>query len=416
MRKYQYFSLELSNGLKILYLPVKTAESVFVSLIGKVGRRAEESNEVGAAHFLEHLFFDGTQKRPNALRLSQFLEYHGGEHNGFTSAEVVEYFVKILPDKAEVAFDYLSDTFFNSLLKEIEKERKVIVQEAAASRDNPAEVLRRLSLTNLYPGQSIGRTIFDEEPNLKNINETLLRDYMDRSYVAENFVLSIAGNINRDKAISLAEKYFTNFKKGKEVFFEKARIREKGTIEITHKDLTQAKLSINFRGFEMNSYEATVAQLLSIIIGGGMSSRLFNKLRNEKHLVYRVGSFYHRFSDTGYFSIQTFVAEDNLQRATNEIFAEVKKLLDYGITDEELEKAKNIFLTGFLFRMEEIESYVSFFNSQYLLKGRIKEVEERIEEVKRTTKKDILKIAKFIFSDNPKVNVLTKSLEKLEIS
>jgi predicted Zn-dependent peptidase len=416
MKKYQYFSLELSNGLKILYLPVKTAESVFVSLIGKVGRRAEEGSEVGAAHFLEHLFFDGTKKRPNALQLSQFLEYHGGEHNGFTSAEIVGYFVKILPDKAEVAFDYLSDTFFNSLLKEIEKERKVIVQEAAANRDNPTEVLRRLSLTNLYPGQSIGRTIFDEEPNLKNINEALLRDYMDRSYVAKNFVLSIAGNINRDKAISLAEKYFTNFKKGKEIFFEKARIREKGTIEITHKDLTQAKLSINFRGFEMNSYEATVAQLLSIIIGGGMSSRLFNKLRNEKHLVYRVGSFYHRFSDTGYFSIQTFVAEDNLQRATNEIFAEVKKLLDYGITDEELEKAKNVFLAEFLFRMEKIENYVSFFNSQFLLKGRIKGVEERIGEVKRTTKEDVLEIAKFVFSDKPKINVLAKSLEKLEIA
>ena len=416
MEKYQCFPFKLSNGLKILYLPIKTSESVFVSLIGKVGRRAEEGSEVGAAHFLEHLFFDGTKKRPNALQLSQFLEYYGGEHNGFTSAEVVEYFVKILPDKAEVAFDYLSDTFFNSLLKEIEKERKVIVQEAAANRDNPAEVLRRLSLTNLYPGQPIGRTIFDEEPNLKNINEALLRGYMDRSCVAENFVLSIAGNINRDKAISLAEKYFTNFKKGKEIFFEKARIREKGAIEITRKDLTQAKLSINFRGFEMNSYEGIVAQLLSTIIGGGMSSRLFNKLRNEEHLVYAVRSFHHQFSDTGYFSVQTFVAEDNLQRATNEIFVEIRKLLDYGITDEELEKAKNVFLTDFLFRMEKINSYVSFFNSQFLLKGKIKGVEERIKEVKRTTKENILEIAKFIFSDKPKVNVLTKSLEKLEIS
>ncbi len=415
MSKYQYSLSELANKLRIVYLPLPNSESVFVSLIGKIGRRAEAENEVGAAHFLEHLSFDGTMKRPTALDVSKFLEYYGGEYNGFTSAEVVKYYVKILPENASSAFDYLSDIFFNSQLKEIEKERKVIAQEASSNRDDPRSLLERTLLGSLYPNQAIGRTIFDEEENLGNINRDVLESYRSRNYIVRNFVLAVAGNIEEKKALSLAKEFFGDFPDGKEVVFEKAEIRKEKNLKIIQKDVVQSKLEIDFRGFESASFDRNAALVLAIILGRGMSSRLFHCLRNQEHLVYSVNSSHRSFSNTGYFCIRTFVSEENLQKSVNKIFEEIQKLLAQGITDEELQKAKNMLLSEFLFKMESIGNYTFSLGQYYLLNGKFKEILKEVEEIKSIGKDEVMRVAEYVFSDSPKVTAITKSLKNLEI-
>lgn len=413
MPKYDFSQFKLKNNLTVLHLPVEQSESVVVTLMGKVGRRAENEQEVGAAHFLEHLFFDGTISRPTPLEINKYLEEYGGEHNGFTRSETVDYYVKILTGHTEAAFNFLSDIFLNSLLQEIEKERKIIGQEAAAKKDNPIDILERLSLSNLYPNQSIGRNIFDEESNLNNINGNLLKSYRDRTYIAENFILAISGNITLEEATKLSTQYFEQIKNGSEISFAPSHIRENQNLVITKKDFTQSKLTINFKGFPINSWEGTVAGLLSIILGGGFSSRLFEKLRNEQHIVYSVNSYLRKFSDSGYFVIRTFVDEVNVQKAADIIFEEIYKLLNGGITDGELEKGKNTLLSNFLFRLDDLYNYASYFSSQLLLTKKIKSINEVKTEINRISKDDVLKIGNQIFSDAPKINLLTKTLDNL---
>ena len=201
MEQNDFTQTTFKNGLRTLIVTDKTSPYVFISLLGKIGRRAEKGEEVGAAHFLEHLFFDGTKKRPSALEVNKFIEDNGGRKNGLTSQETVQYFVKILPSKAEVGAEYLSDIFLNSLLTEIEKERKVITQEAIMKRDDPSDFLQRLRYKTLYPNQTIGQTIFDEQLNLPNITKELLIAYKSRAYNTNNFILFISGNISQLHAL-----------------------------------------------------------------------------------------------------------------------------------------------------------------------------------------------------------------------
>jgi predicted Zn-dependent peptidase len=416
MKKYQYFVHILPNKLRVLYLPLPESPSIHISLTGKAGRRAELDNEVGSAHFLEHLFFDGTTKRPNPFELSNFIEGYGGQKNGSTNTETVQYWVKLLHEHAEIGFEYLSDIFFNSLLAEIKKEKKVIAQEIKMRRDNPSDQLNRLIRSTLYPNQAVGRTLFDEEPNIPNMTREMLIGYVDRAYVSNNFILTIAGNIDKEKAISLAEKYFSQFREGNEVLFKKAEIETKETINIVNNDLKQSKLGVSYRGYPAGSSEEQFVKLLNIILGQGSSSRLADRIRNDLHLAYSVGSQANYSSDYGFLSINTFIDELNVQQTIDEIFKVISKLLQEGITDEELEKAKNRLLSRILFDLEHIDYYANYFTNQLLLRGKIESVREHLNEIKSASKEDLMRVANYIFSDAPKVNLLTKTLKKVELN
>lgn len=416
MKKYQYFEHTLPNKLCVLYLPLSESPAVYISLTGKVGRRAELDNEVGSAHFLEHLFFDGTAKRPSTFELSNFIEGYGGRNNGSTGTEMVQYWVKLLHERAEIGFEYLSDIFFNSLLVEIEKEKKVIAQEIKMRKDNPNDQLNRLIQSTLYPNQAVGRTLFDEEPNLSNMTHETLVNYINRAYVSNNFILTIAGNIDKEKAFLLAEKYFSQFREGNEVLFKKAEIETKEIINIVNNDLKQSKLGVSYRGYPSGSSEEQFVKLLNIILGQGASSRLSDRIRNDLHLAYSIGSQANYASDYGFLSINTSIDESNVQKTIDEIFKVISKLLKNGITDEELEKAKNRLLSGILFGLENIDYYAGYFTNQLLLSGKIESVEEHLNEIKSASKEDLMRVANFIFSDTPKVNLLTKTLKKVELN
>lgn len=416
MKKYEYFEHTLPNKLRVLYLPLPESPSVYISLTGKVGRRAESDNEVGSSHFLEHLFFDGTKKRPSAFELSNFIEGYGGQKNGSTSTETVQYWAKLLHEHTEIGFEYLSDIFFNSLLVEIEKEKKVIAQEIKMKRDNPGDQLNRLIKSTLYPNQAVGHTIFDEEPNLPNMTHDMIIGYVDKVYVSNNFILTIAGNIDKKKAFELAEKYFSQFREGKEVLFKKAEIETKETVNIINADLKQSKLGVSYRGYPAGSSEEKLVKLINIILGQGSSSRLADRIRNDLHLAYSIGIQANYLSDYGFLSIHTSVDELNVQKTIDEIFKVISKLLQDGITNEELEKAKNRLLSRILFDLENIDNYANYFTNQLLLTGRIKNIDGNLNEIRSASKEDLMKVANYIFSDTPKVNLLTKTLNKVDLN
>lgn len=386
-----------------------------VSLVGKVGRRAELKQEIGSAHFLEHLFFDGTEKRPDAITLNRFLDNYGASRNGLTGTETVEYYVKVLADKSEIAFDFISDIFFHSNLVEIEKEKKIIKEEVSQKRDSPGDFLDRTARSLLFSDQAVGRSIFDEEDRLSVINEDMLRAYMRRTYVKENFILVVSGNISENKVLSLAEKYFSQFKSGIPVVFQPAYIARDGFVKIFKKDFTQSRLGIYFHGISFIDKKADFQTLLGIILGGSSTSRLRERLRHKEHLVYAVEAHGEHFSDAGYFEIRANMHEVNAQRTLNLLFEEIRRLMKEGITDEELDRAKNKFLSEFLFDIERVHSYADYLGGLMLVKGEIEGVENQIARVRSATKEDIMDVARFTFSDKPKIILLTKNLDSLEV-
>lgn len=408
----------MPNGLRILHVPDQHADSVFVAITGRVGRRAEQGNEVGAAHFLEHLFFDGTPKHPTSQELAKFLEFYGGNSNGTTSSEVVEYWSKVLSKDARVAFEYIADIFFNSFLRDedIAKERKVIAQEAAMRKDDPGSLMQRFWSSTIYPGQTIGQTIFDEELNLENMNRQILDAYMGRNYVAENFILTVAGDITESEVTTLAGEYFAQMRSGTATIFPQAKMVEGRIMKIQNKDFAQSKLRITFPGFAANTPQEVPADLLSVILGEGMSSRLFHTIREELHLAYSVGASHGNFSDGGYFRIGTATSEDKLQQAADAIFGQIRNLLDHGIADEEVHKAKNCVWADLVFGFERAIGYAEWLAGQWLMLDRIMTIEEAQAELEKTTSDDIMKVARQIFSEEPKVTILTKSLSNFEIN
>lgn len=416
MAKEQDYTIwTLSNGLNVVFTPMPHAESVYIILTGKVGRRAEHDNEAGAAHFLEHLFFDGTNKRPSAPEINQFIESVGGTRNGFTGPEEVGYHGKVIKDNAEYMFDFISDIFQNSLLQEFEKERGVIAQEAAQDRDDPTRSLMFQRLKTMFPRQSIGQTIFDEEKNLPNMTVDTIRRYHERTYAASNFVLGISGDIEPSQAKELAETYFASIASGEPFTPQLVQVEPEHKVDIEHRDIGQSKLAISFAGLPLNHEMQSAVQVMRNVLGMGASSRLYNRLRHELNIVYFVGVRSSIFSDTGVFTILTFVDEANLQKTCDAIIEEIQRLLDKGITDQELERAKNMYLSDMTFDSEDPARVANDYTRQYLLTGKIRSVQQKIEDAQSVNKDDVIAAARQIFSDQPKVNIITPSVEKVNI-
>ena len=410
------YTLTTSNSdLRLITIPDFESSYVYINLIGRVGRRAENNNEVGAAHFLEHLFFDGTTSRSSAYEINKFIEGVGGIKNGITSTEIVEYFAKVLPEYGELGFEYLSDIFLNSLLRneDIEKEKKVIRQESLMKRDDPDALLYRTRLSNMYPKQTIGRTIFDEELNLKNIDRETLISYKDRVYNNENFVICVSGNISNEIATDLTNKYFSKFPKGRKSIFDVPSFSNERKIIHTQKNLKQAKLSIAFEGCESHTKEFVLLRLLNIILGSGFSSRLYERLRSKLHLVYSINCSRESFSDTGFTHITTFLDQDKISQTINEIKSETEIFLKHGINDDELLRAKNICLSNILFNMDTASRRAYYYGEQIVLDRPMLNLSDHINLVKNATKEDIQNIAHKVFTQKPIINIISSADPKI---
>ena len=405
----------LSNGLRVLYLPNHRLSSVYISFTGKAGHRSETEAESGVAHFLEHLMLDGTTKCPNAYQLNQFLENFGAYHNAMTGPEFVKYYAKIIHQYSEKAFAYISDIIFNSLLTEIDKEKKVIQEETLRSLDDPGTVLYFQTIKSVFPDNSINHTLLASQPYLENINQTLINNFIKKYYNTSNFILVVAGNITLAKTLKLAEKYFSQTPSGKSIVYPQAKRSPDQTTNIFHRQFNQSKLSISFPGCADNSPDVYTYFLLARILGAGQSSRLFNKLRHQEHLVYSVGASSQTYSDTGIFNIIASLKEENVQQAANLIFTEVKKLLIQKINVSEFDKAKTQARSSELFFSEDTYDLANDYDYKLLYFDKIDTIDQNIKLIDQISLSQVQNLAEKIFASKPKVNLITSNLKKLEI-
>jgi len=394
----------LPNGARLITAPITGTEAATVLVLYKVGSRYETKSSNGVSHFIEHMMFKGTKKRPETIDISRDLDSVGAEYNAFTSRDHTGYYVKIEQDKIELALDILSDMLHNSKFdeKELKKESGVISEEIRMYEDNPIMFIEDLLEETMFGDHPLGRKISGDVATVKSFNRKMMLEYRDGFYQPNNVVLALAGKFGERDA-ALAEKYFgASGVKVKPVFrkFDFSAAESKPKIKIQFKKTEQAQLAIGFPGYSHFDPKIYALHLLSIILGGYMSSRLFISIREKRGLCYFIKSFTNVYEDTGNLVIQSGLDKSRITSAIGAIFEELDKVTRNGVTEEELRRAKECVKGRLVLALEDSSQVADWYAKQELLIGEILTPEEKLKKVFAVTAGDIKKAAKEVMQKN----------------
>ncbi|XOU93910.1 MAG: M16 family metallopeptidase [Candidatus Kerfeldbacteria bacterium] len=394
---------KLNNGLRVLLAPMADTKAVTVLVLTKVGSRYETKDINGASHFVEHLMFKGTKKRPTTKHISKELDGIGADYNAFTSKDHTGYYIKTRADKAELALEMLSDMLFNSKFEadEMNRERGVIVEEINMYEDNPMMYMEDLFEQTVYGDHPLGWNIAGPKEVIKKVSRAKLYSYYKKYYQPKNMLVAVAGRID-NKTIDLVKKYFSNnTKKDKLGNYRKISIKQtKPQIKIKYKDTEQAQLALGFPAYSFTSNKIYPLYLLSVILGGNMSSRLFTTIRERKGLCYFIRSSVNLYQDTGTLMIQAGLDKSRLSPAITEILKELKKLKQSGVTKNELCKAKDYLEGKLTLQLEASDSVASWLSRQELLENKIITPAELVKKLEKVTVQDVSKVANELIKTN----------------
>jgi predicted Zn-dependent peptidase len=387
------------NGLRIITVPQKGTRAVTVLVLVRTGSKYETKEINGISHFLEHLFFKGTKKRPTPLAVSETLDRVGGIYNAFTSEEYTGYLAKVEASHLNLALDWVSDIYLNSLLpkKEIEKERGVIIEEINMYLDTPMIYIGELWKRLLYGSQPAGWEVTGTKENVSRIKREQLLNYMRNQYTASNTIICVAGKID-SKVVEKVKEYFSEIKqtrpKLKSPVIEKQR---KPQSLLCYKKTDQAHLALGVRAYNLFHPQRYTLELLEIILGGMMSSRLFVEIRGKLGLAYYVKTNTDVNPDTG--SLVTLAGIDNkkVEKAIFTILKEYRKISQKRVPKTELKKAKDYIKGKTALLLESSDAQASFYAGQELLENKILTLEEIFKKIDKISQSDILKVAKDIF-------------------
>jgi predicted Zn-dependent peptidase len=390
----------LKNGLRIITVPQKGTQAVTVLVLVGTGSKYEKKEISGISHFLEHMYFKGTKKRPSVIAVAETLDKIGGVYNAFTSEEFTGYFAKVAASHFETALDWVSDIYLNSLLpkKEIGKERGVIIEEINMYFDTPMIYIGELWKKLLYGDQPAGWDVAGTKESVAKISQGQILNYMKSQYVAPNTIVCVAGKISPEKAIKKIKSYFSKIRttepKAKLPVFEK---QKKPKVLLFSKKTDQTHLAFGVRTFNLSHPQRYTLELLSVILGGMMSSRLFVEIRGKLGIAYYVKTNAELNPDTGYLVTQAGVDNKKIDRAVSAILKEYKKISKRKIPTKELKKAKDNLKGKLALALESSDAKASFYASQWLLEKKILTLQEVFKKIDKVTANDILKVAKDIF-------------------
>jgi predicted Zn-dependent peptidase len=352
------------------------------------------------------MFFKGTKKRPTTLHISEELDAIGGEFNAFTAKDKTMYYAKVDSRHINTALDVVCDIYLNSTLdeKEIEKERGTIVQELNMYEDTPLRNVGDVFETMLYPNP-LGREIIGNKKTLMSLKRKDFIDYMRRFYRANDTVVSVAGKFDEKDIISKIKKYFGQMAVGEKPKIKKVvEKQKKPEIKIKFKKTDQTHLILGTRAYDFNHKDRFALVLLSVILGGSMSSRLFIEVREKRGLAYYVRTMVESYEDVGYIATQAGVEHKNMELTVKTILAEYKKITHEKVSAKELQKAKDFIKGKAVMGMEASDEVAMFFIDQEVMKKKITKLDEKFKLIDKVTANDILKVAKDIFQ-NRKLNL-----------
>lgn len=383
----------LSNGLRLVYEKIPFVRSVSVGIWVGTGSRNETLENNGISHFIEHMLFKGTEKR-SAKQIAESIDAIGGQINAFTGKECTCYYTKTLDTHFEISLDILSDMLFNSTFQksDIEVERRVVIEEIGMYEDTPEELVHDIFSETVWEGNSLGYPILGTEECINKFDERAIKDYMSEFYTPYNTVISIAGNFEDNYVIEMVKKYFEGWTYIGKYANSFKTAQYKVSRKFKEKDTEQVHLCMGFNGIEHGHDNLYTLLAINNILGGGMSSRLFQKIREEKGLVYSIYSYPSSYVGAGLFVIYGGMNPEQLQKVIDLTKKEINTLLKSGITQDELNKSKEQLKGNYILGLESTSSRMNSIGKSELMLGRINTPEEILNKIDRINIDNVFKV------------------------
>ncbi|MBX4197786.1 insulinase family protein [Candidatus Parcubacteria bacterium] len=402
----------LPNGLRVLVIENNQVETVALNLVGQAGTMFEKADQIGVAHFLEHVVFDATRDYPDENSLTGLVEDVGGVRGGLTNKEIVEYWIKILPEHIERAFMYLSQITLYPMLKEkdIEKHKGIIEQEIGRIKADPEKYAMPASYTILYPNQSIGGLTTGDVQDIKTIDRHTLESFLHDRYYAQNFILVVCGKCDVATIQALAGKYFSDMKSGTSLSVKLQPNYDKDLFIERRPGLKQTALQINYHGFRQDDKKSAAAEFISALFSRGKLSRLNKRIRDELSLAYVIRAQHYTGLRYGLFNIYSGLAEKNIPIYLQAIHDECEKIIDYDIKQDEWQKTLALLETSFKYSFEEMLTMGRFYARTHADRSEIRDHGEIIKAYKSLTQEDIRTTARELFSQEPKITVIGEKI------
>ncbi|MFB3053262.1 MAG: M16 family metallopeptidase [Dehalococcoidia bacterium] len=407
---------ELDSGLRVVTTPVPTAQSVSVNVFVGAGSRGEGERTKGLAHFLEHMVFKGTEKRPTAIDIAEAIEGAGGVLNAYTAKEITCYWNQVPFDRLELAMDFLADMLVHSRLdqEEIDRERSVVQQEIRRTKDHPAAWCGELLGQALFGDQPMGWPTAGTEETVEELQRQDFLSWMDTWYGLGNVVVSVAGNASPDTVAALAETHIGDGRRPEApaVTPVEGRIPARRAI-CDSRDISQTNLALGMPALPRDDPDRYVLQVLNSLLGRGMSSRLFKEVRERRGLAYSVSSSVSRHKDTGAFTVTAGVSPEKLSEAVSVIQDELTKLVQETVPEGEMTKARDYTVGSFRLSMETPMALAQRAGEQLITLGNIEPIDSVVERLESVSADDILRVARRVLvPENAVLSVVGPELDE----
>ncbi|MFO0701476.1 MAG: pitrilysin family protein [Nitrospira sp.] len=394
-----YRKVILNNGIRLVTERIPTVKSVTIGLWVNAGSRDETPEEAGYSHFIEHMLFKGTASR-SATDISREIDALGGEMNAFTTRETTTFYVKVLDQHLPQAVDLLSDLFLRSRLsqREIEKEKQVVLEEIRMVQDDPEDLIQELHTRLVMGTHPLSRPILGNASTIVQIRRQDLLDYMDRHYRPEDIVVAVAGNFDQRKLEKTMIRLFGRYQTSMGTLSRKRWPAElHGGVTLKQKPLEQVHLCVGLQGIASGHKDRYVIYALNSVLGGSVSSRLFQEIREKRGLSYSIYSFLSGYSDTGTITVYAGTRVEEVDRVLDLVTREIQKLAKRGMTSEELKRTKDQMKGGLMLSLESSHSRMNKLAKDELIAEAHTSLEEMISDIDAVTESQVSRVARDLF-------------------
>jgi len=385
---------ELANGVTVLTEKIPHVHSASIGVWVDVGSRDENDNQAGVTHFIEHLMFKGTQRR-SAKDIAEELDAVGGQLNAFTTKEYTCYYARVLDEHLPLAVDLLGDMLFHSRFDEvdIDRERNVILEEIKMYEDAPDELVHDIFAGTIWRSHPLGRPVIGGEQSVRNLSRADLRSFYKQFYIPGNIVVAAAGNFDHERLLDMLNEHFGQLTGGKK---ERHFVVPQPNKQVfcRTKETEQVHLCLGTPGLPIDHEKIYVFQLINTILGGGLSSRLFQEIREQRGLVYSVFSYHSSYHDSGLFCVYAGLSKENVREALELIVKEIKDLQKQGVGPAELQRVKDQLKGNLLLSLESVSTRMSRLGKSQLYLGKITPPEEIVRRIMAVTNDDIMELTR----------------------
>ncbi|MBQ9104184.1 MAG: insulinase family protein [Clostridia bacterium] len=386
------------NGLRLVVNQMKGFSSVSSGIIVKTGSVNETESENGISHFIEHMLFKGTNNR-SSFEISDYIDRIGAQINAFTSKEITCYYTKSTAEHLEHSLEVLSDLFFNSVFdeKELERERGVVIEEINMCEDTPEDICLDLLAESYFGKNGLGKTILGPAENIRRFGKAEILDYMKKYYTADNVVISLAGDVDLNVAEELVNKYFAESFKHFNSASQYVNAPNGSKNLFRTKKIEQSHIALSLPTFSISDERNDLLTFANIVFGGGMSSRLFQKIREELGLAYSVYSYASAYKDLGVCEIYAGVNTNERDNALSAIVDEIKSFKNNGITEKEFERSKEQVKSSFIYAKESTASQMLLYGKHLLFKNEKFDADAKIKFIESAKLNDVNNLITHVF-------------------